>query len=87
LSDDHRQAAGRGGSLIDPAPPVITMASPFLHHPTGHDLAAPHDGAAAARAEPRLEQDQLFFPVWFPAFARGSFRKPLKPLRFRRVVR
>jgi len=38
LSDDHRQAAGRGGSLIDPAPPVITMASPLLHHVSGHDL-------------------------------------------------
>jgi len=38
LSDDpHRQAARRGGSLIDPAPPAITTASPLLHHPPEHD--------------------------------------------------
>src|SRR5213595_2025026 len=36
----HRQAASRDGSLIDPAPPVITMASSLLQHAPGHDLFA-----------------------------------------------
>jgi hypothetical protein len=37
LSDDPIEAACRGGSLIDPAPPVITTATPLLRPFPGHD--------------------------------------------------
>jgi len=37
------KAIARGGGLIDPASPVVTVASPFLHHPpdTIHEFLQP----------------------------------------------
>ena len=37
LSDDPIRQAARRDSLIDPALPEITTASPLLHHSLGHD--------------------------------------------------
>ena len=37
LSDDPIVKLPADGSLIDPAPPVITMGSSLLHHAPGHD--------------------------------------------------